>query len=161
MREIKFRAWDKNLERLYNPDYVQEYFHEIVSDNKRFTLLQYTGLKDKNGKDIFEGDIVVAWSEGRSEKFEVRWRQESAPKWILYPAWQSQKFWNLHGTKREDGYYYDMVEVIGNIYEHPELLDELAGMTEEEIDEYIERECADWVWENTDGGFSRVGDEGK
>lgn len=39
--------------------------------------------------------------------------------------------------------------------------DELAGMTEEEIEEYVEKEWAQWVWENIDGGFSRVEGEGK
>ncbi|ERI10852.1 YopX family protein [Aneurinibacillus aneurinilyticus] len=112
MREIKFRAWDKNLERLYNPDYVQEYFHEIVSDNKRFTLLQYTGLKDKNGKDIFEGDILeykkLSFHEDGVERGHV-WYNE-------YAEW-SVNNWLLNRI-------YRRAEVIGNIFEHPELLEE-------------------------------------
>ena len=86
------------------------------------TVGEYTGLKDKNCNEIYEGDIVRASSEGSWGKFEVRWRQEAAPQWILYPAWQSDKFWNLHGSLNKNGDYYDNVEVIGNIYENPELL---------------------------------------
>ena len=68
MREIKFRAWDKLYNRMYymdNCDFILErdgvsVFSEFTKDriNKNWELMQYTGLKDKNGKEIFVGDIV-------------------------------------------------------------------------------------------------------
>ena len=90
------------------------------------TVGQFTGLKGKNGKEIYEGDIVKAWSQGICGKFKVIWRREGSPCWILYPAWRNGRFWYLHGTLHKDGYWYDNVEVIGNIYDNPELLQEAA-----------------------------------
>ncbi len=63
MREIKFRAWDENLKRMFQVHTLGTKFSD--TDNLRFgtstrdfNLMQYTGLKDKNGKEIYEGDIL-------------------------------------------------------------------------------------------------------
>jgi hypothetical protein len=126
-REIKFRAWEKYLKEIipvYNIDFVNRMINTESAWRtfNEIELMQYTGLKDKNGKEIYEGDIVKASSQGSWGTFEVKWRQEGSPQWILYPAWQSEKFWHLHGTKLPNGDYIDLIEVIGNIYENPELL---------------------------------------
>jgi hypothetical protein len=127
VREFKFRAWEKNLGEII-PIHSINFETKMVNIESAWRLfdevelMQYTGLRDMNGKDVYEGDIVKASSQGSWGTFEVKWRQEASPQWILYPAWQSEKFWSLHGTKLPNGDYVDMIEIIGNIYENPELI---------------------------------------
>lgn len=137
MREIKFRGkrrltgewvygfyvrYDEGPEGVFHViQHSNGYEDDIISE----TVGQYTGLKDKNGKEIYEGDVVRASSEGVWGIFEVKWRQEGLPCFILYPAFQKGEMWKLHGSKHKDGHYYDSVEVIGNIYESPGLRKEV------------------------------------
>lgn len=90
------------------------------------TVGQFTGLLDKNGKRIFEDDIVSAWSEGYNHKGRVRWRLEAQPSIIIYPAFANQGFWKLHGNRDGDSFIGnkvdDGVEIIGNIHDNPEIL---------------------------------------
>ncbi len=80
------------------------------------TVGQYTGLTDKNGNKIFEGDIIDCWSEGVNAQGAVEQRIDGL--WIIYPAWQKSTFWGL--CPSSDG--STSVEVIGNIHDNPELL---------------------------------------
>lgn len=81
------------------------------------TVGQFTGMTDKTGKKIFEGDIVECWSEGVKAKGTVQQRKDGL--WIIYPAWQKTIMWGLC----PDECYHTTVEVIGNIHDNPELLD--------------------------------------
>lgn len=82
------------------------------------TICQCTGLKDKNGKLIWENDIVEAWSQGRCAIGKIKHRIDGT--WIMYPAWQNGELWYL--LPNDDG--ITTVEVIGNIFDNPELIHE-------------------------------------
>ena len=124
MREIKFRVWDKEFEETLTQDegtfqYRDRYdywvtdFEDAMGNPERFTIMQYTGLKDENGVEIFEGDIVNHyWSDqiGESHCGKVVMR-------------------NPFDYSVEDAEYFifaDELEILGNIYENPELLESEA-----------------------------------
>lgn len=81
------------------------------------TICQYTGLKDKHGNLIWENDIVKAWSQGTCAKGKIIHRIDGT--WLMYPAWQNGEMWYL--LPNENG--ETTVEVIGNIFDNPELLE--------------------------------------
>ena len=98
-----------------------EYNRPIAYGIQHYTVIpetvgQYTGMTDKNGKKIFEGDIVDCWSEGVNAQGTVQQRRDGL--WIIYPAWQKHIMWGLC----PDEYSNTTVEVIGNIHDNPELL---------------------------------------
>jgi hypothetical protein len=126
LRKIKFRVWIEALypdeTGMYYPDYVSWHSNKdgwidkvytpefkFKEDTCKFTLLQYTGCKSKSGVEIYEGDIVKRWSVEKPEfsrVFAVMW-QESV----------SGDGWNVGQPVTKNA-----TEVIGNIYENPELL---------------------------------------
>ena len=81
------------------------------------TLCQCIGIKDKNGKLIWENDVVTAWSQGANARGKVKKRIDGL--YIIYPAYQKQEFWGLYPD--ESG--RTTVEVIGNIFDNLELLE--------------------------------------
>jgi uncharacterized phage protein (TIGR01671 family) len=129
MREIKFRAWDKRINKLFY-DFSKVLFALSSMEYDDFILMQYTGLKDKNGKEIYEGDIV-----------ERTRNKDLIGKIIFYPCYGWSAIWkykNPTNEQRKDFFltctiadnefkegkwiWKTEVEVIGNIYENPELL---------------------------------------
>lgn len=139
MREIKFRIWDvENKEMLkvqeldfeptfyggrmaIRPDQYNDYF-----DTEDMILMQYTGLKDKNGKEIYEGDVVLY--EDCEMSTENGYGDNFINKGVIEYNDENCCF---NATERitvelEDVLYKgnDSLEVIGNIYNNPELLEE-------------------------------------
>jgi len=140
MREIKFRAWDRTNKimlidkdlwiHIYPqkdikedsvsniPDYhIGEQPNDVSYDARTdLEIMQFTGLKDKNGKEIYEGDIC------QCEDDKVFIEFSDGAYWFMY--------------NKNDGFTYDWaiansqwsdkdIEVIGNIYENPELLEDI------------------------------------
>lgn len=146
MREILFRAkrkddgeWvegDLRQDRDLKTDYISGwdyYAAEGGLEREPFeyeidpeTLCQYTGMVDKNGKRIWENDIVSAWSEGKYATGMVKQRIDGL--YIIYPAYQHNEFWGLCPDKNRK----TNVEVIGNVFDDKHLLADTDYFREQE-----------------------------
>ena len=114
MREIKFRAWDKENKVMQTPFDLSSNPKYWCKKLKDFPLMQYTGLKDKNGKEIYEGDIIKIFGSSPNHIEEI--------EWVDNGDWMGDKQ-PLVGFIHHSAIYKQPIEVIGNIYETPELLD--------------------------------------
>lgn len=125
-RLIKFRAWDfeKNI-MLDKHDKINGMLNErcfmfppsFETVNTKFAWMQFTGLHDVNGKEIYEGDILSLRSQ-----FNGNWSINGAA--VIF-SYEYVGGWVLAGRDNENlniGTRQNHVEVIGNIYENPELL---------------------------------------
>ncbi|GAV24782.1 hypothetical protein ciss_07150 [Carboxydothermus islandicus] len=112
MREFKFRAWDKVNGRMYDVEFIGKNvikLKEAEWENRDdFIVMQYTGLKDSEGREIYEGDVI----ETQRIKGVVKWDN-------FFGCWQV-----INKTDRSMLTNIDVIrsEVLGNIYENPELL---------------------------------------
>jgi uncharacterized phage protein (TIGR01671 family) len=113
-RIIKFRAWSKILKEML-PN-VQNHigndgwgFGSILNNEKDFKVMQFTGRLDKNEKEIYESDHVIYTLNHDSSQIKI----ESTVEWHNH-AWRLNRIWLLTEI--------DTIEVIGNIFETPELL---------------------------------------
>ena len=120
MKEIKFRVWDKETNKMYfqlnespcfglfEGDRAASIEDVFFYEKQQFELMQYTGLKDKNGKEIYEGDIVeFKTMTKRIERHYVEYSEYG--EWCV----------GMHRLPMR----FQACKVIGNIYENPELLE--------------------------------------
>jgi len=112
MREIKFRAWDKEHNVMRNFERIAGWSMSELNDKDTSQLyMQYTGLKDKNGKEIYEEDIVTSKYQKLAK---VVWVNEMA-------SFATETIDDI--VKNEFQFCLsDITEIIGNIYENKELL---------------------------------------
>ena len=130
MKEIKVRAWNITLQRMSGPKTIKELIETAIHEEARglkvsenysnLIFIQYTGLKDKNGKEIYEGDILGVppnnvWGIVGFGKHNV------IEDYYMYEAygWYTEHKGKKSGILTEDLGY---CEIVGDIYENPELL---------------------------------------
>lgn len=124
MREIKFRVWHKGkkiISEVFGIDILhKEIFFSNgdidyceISDFKYIELMEYTGLKDKNNKEIYEGDIVTL----HNGKYKVIFNSKEARFVLRDDEFEMNIPFTNNNNKR--------MEVVGNIYENPELIKEV------------------------------------
>ncbi len=121
-REIKFRAWqeDTMLYQVSSGVYgTRRYFSTLYEDCK---LMQYTGLKDKNGKEIYEGDILKEISELSPKDHQNRIGTiVYEPNVTSFMVLNDGGYCHLNEGKWDKN-QLEYTEIIGNIHENPELL---------------------------------------
>lgn len=134
MRNIKFRVWDKDLKQMhtcgqdvhdsmtFDENNIAQYYNlqNGCGSPTTYELMQYTGLKDKNGKKLYEGDIVsFRFKKDRKELADLIGFIEYQTQYCAFKIVSSP----LNGSFRIDD--ETIIEVIGNVYENPELLKEV------------------------------------
>ena len=138
MRESKFRAqrvdnnqWAygyycynslTNKAHIYAFDEKRSYVYEVISE----TVGQYIGLKDKTAKEIYDGDIVRVFKfindSDLPEDGELEFIQDAQVKMMFTMQLPHWSLVNLYGLEIEYVGWFDRLEVIGNIYQNPELI---------------------------------------
>lgn len=136
MREIKFKAWDNKTKRMivsnsyesWYPFYIQPngcvYIEGVLQD---YILLQFTGLKDKDNVEIYEGDIV------KSNIIKNRWWQivyRTDSEFVGFLPYEMQFLDDKVYSPLSHFVNWKELVVVGNIYENPELMASGIGVNE-------------------------------
>ena len=122
---IKFRAWDKENKEMVEVELLGKRVL-LVKDGEwenieNFEVMQYTGLKDKNGKEIYEGDLL---KHPTGVVAEIKYENDVASFVAVYTANDDMEMNHL------DREIIKKCEVVGNIFENPELLEVEGEMNE-------------------------------
>lgn len=122
-REIKFRVWDIDNNEWGNPDYLEcgdggklMYFGHSPNREK-FIIQQFTGLPDKTGKEIYEGDLVRLWDWNK-------YGDDYCYGKVSEVKYNYGEFYWYNPIKLDTDTISSSVEIIGNIFQNPELLKE-------------------------------------
>lgn len=128
-REIKFRAWDTETKEM-SYDFLNKQWLRVCIESPYVELMQYTGLKDKNGREIYEGDIVtlnvpddecVEVGNGWMDTVINKGFKMTGVVRFLYSSWfldeSDGKGCPLDFDSKQS------IDICGNIYENPELLE--------------------------------------
>ncbi|MCT3231904.1 YopX family protein [Lactiplantibacillus plantarum] len=117
---IKFRAWDNECKVIRDYDELKGLTLDAL-DASDFKIEYFTGLKDMNGKEIYEGDIVQpvisCTKRNIGKPFEVKKGNYVYGKWVAKDI--SNKKFDVDGC-----YFSNEMQLIGNVHENPELLEE-------------------------------------
>ena len=127
MKETKFKAWDKENKKmvsvisLHDKHYLSFCVYSTSQSSDGITeldydkceLMQFTGLKDRNGKEIFEGDVLQINPKGLKYFIVQSFILDTYTLWKMIAE-------RLNNPMKK----YTKIEVIGNIYENPELLED-------------------------------------
>lgn len=127
-RIIKFRAWNKDANRYSKPfglkstvlNFTDEDGLGIMKSLTNEDIEQFTGFIDKNGKEIYEGDFVTDSSIGYNYLMEVYW--DDRFQWSLRLPKVNNNFSGRLSNDKDIVPKEMKIQVIGNIYENPELL---------------------------------------
>lgn len=109
-RQLKFRAWDAQENQMINPDYITRTGYAFWKENSISTssniIMQFTGYLDKNGAEIYEGDILLWNNNGFDCKAVIDFKGGAF----------------MLTSKEGERFYPYANEVVGNIYQNPELI---------------------------------------
>lgn len=147
MRDIKFRAWDSLGGKMYSwTELLNQNLKNIftIPEQCGYNIMQYTGLKDKNGKEIYEGDIILT-QPFRDKPYSKNYKEKRLKGIVKYNVKCGDDFcgcegkmkywgaeWNVEIIDKEDykkfsnydwGRFFEC-EVIDNIYDNKNLLEE-------------------------------------
>ena len=124
----KFRAWDKKLKKMFEVSFIDFDtklvglnidLEIIIFDFEDIILMQSTGLKDKNGKEVFEGDILAFETDKGILNVNIYWDSKHALFMFKSEKYKEEEL--LAELVENNTYPF---EIAGNIYENPELLEE-------------------------------------